>query len=131
MLQLWINTRKVWYSHYLGMEQDTDENGDFTGEPISHYSAPRMLRANLSAARGTSENDIFGTNLRYSKTLSTSKMDTDIDELTLLWDKEPELDDNGEPDPKTAKYRVVGVAAGHYHIHYALRQMNPEESEDE
>ena len=130
MLQLRINTRKIWYSNFLSSEPETDRNGDFTGQDKPKYSTPTMIRANLSAARGTAENDIFGTNLRYSKTLSTSHMGLDIDEKSIMWDEEPELNGNGEPNPKTAKYRVVGVAAGHYHVHYALRQMNPTEDEE-
>lgn len=131
MLQQRINTTRIWYAKFAGSDFEVDENGDFTGAKKPKYSAVSTYRGNLSPARGVAENDIFGSNLRYSKTLSVSKMTLGIDEQTIIWDTEPVLDAKGEVDPKTAKYRVVGVAKGHYHIHYALRQMNPDESEGE
>ena len=130
MLQLRKNTQKIWYSTLSLSEDEVDENGDFTGHKVTKYSKPVMKRVNLSPARGTAETDIFGSNLRYSKTLSTSHMNLAIDERTLIWDEEPELDAEERPDPLTAKYRVVGIARGHYHVHYALRQMNPTEDKE-
>ena len=130
MLNAWINTKKVWYALYIDHEEDVDENGDFTGESSSRFDRPVMTRANLSPARGTYEEDIFGANLAYSKTMSTAKMNLGIDERTILWDEEPEVDENGYADPLTAKYRVAAIAMGHYHVHYALRQMNREEGEN-
>lgn len=127
MLTAWINTRKIWFALYKGSVAVTDANGDYTGEYIASYTTPVMFRANLSPARGTSEKDIFGANLSYSHTLSTTKMNLGIDEQTILWDTEPETDINGIPDPETAKYRVAAIARGHYHIHYALRRMNIDE----
>ena len=130
MLNAWINTKPLWYAFYVDTSPVIDANGDYTGEYKSGYGKPHFTRANLSAARGTTENDIFGINVKYSKTMSTAKMDLGIDEQTLLWDEEPTLLPNGDCDPETAKYRVAAIARGHYHVHYALREMNPK-TEDE
>ena len=131
MLNAWINTKKVWYAFYEDDSDVIDENGDYTGESKAGYSEPHFTRANISPSRGSVENDIFGTNVSYSNTMSTSKMNLGIDEHTLLWDEEPGLLENGKADPETAKYRVVAIARGHYHIHYALRQINRDNGGDE
>ncbi len=126
MLNAWINTRKVWYAFFEDQIPEVDEDGNYTGEQLLVYGKPHKTRANLSASRGTASNDVFGLNTQYSKTMSTSKMDLGIDEQTLIWDEQPKLldDNSGRVDPKTAKYRVAAIAQGHYHVHYALRQMN-------
>ena len=125
MLNARINTKKVWYALYQDHEPTVDENGDFTGESVKSFGEVKMTRANLSPSRGTMENDIFGANLQYSKTMSTAKMNLGIDERTILWDKKPVLNEDGTPaDPDSAKFRVAAIARGHYHIHYALRQMD-------
>lgn len=131
MLNAWINTKKVWFSNFAESTEAVDENGDYTGEKTVSFGPVKMTRANLSPARGTFQEEIFGANLRYSKTMSTSKMDLGIDERTILWDEEPDVDDNGLPvDPLTAKYRVAAIARGHYQVHYALRQMNVSDEDD-
>lgn len=125
MLNMRINTKKIWYSLFEEGVEEVDENGDYTGNKISRYGKVRTTRANLSAARGTMENDIFGANLSYSKTMSTANMKLGIDERTLLWDEKPETERDGTPtDTDSAKYRVAAIARGHYQVHYALRQMN-------
>ena len=131
MLNAWINTRKVWYAFFEYQIPEVDEDGNYTGEQLLVYGKPHMTRANLSASRGVARNDVFGLNTSYSKTMSTSKMNLGIDEQTLIWDEQPTLldDNSGRVDPKTAKYRVAAIAQGHYHIHYALRQMNVSDEE--
>ena len=129
MLQLRINSRRMWTSVFVGNKQERDKNGDYTGRLIPEYSEPVMFRGNLSPSRGTVRDDIFGESLQYSKTLSVTNMDIGINEQSILWDEKPVLDANGKADPKTAKYRVAAIARGHYHIHYALRQMNAEDGE--
>ena len=131
MLGAWINTTKVWYAFYEDESPVVDKNDDYTGEYKSGYGVPHFTRANISPSRGTVENDIFGTNTNYSNTMSTSKMNLGIDEHTLLWDEEPGLLENGKADTETAKYRVAAIARGHYHIHYALRQINRDDGGDE
>ena len=130
MLNAWINTQKVWYAFYIDEEPILDDNGDLTGEYTSGYSAPLMTRANLSPARGIVDDDIFGSNVQYTKTMSTAKMNLGIDERTLLWDKPPVLLGNGNADPESADYRVARVAKGHYHVHYALQQLNHNDAEE-
>lgn len=122
MLDARINTVPLWYALYSESAPAVDENGDYTGESSSGYGDPVKIRANLSPARGREEDDIFGASLNYNKTITTARMNLGIDEHTLIWDSDPGED----ADPSTAKYRVVGVAKGHYHMRYALRQIRQE-----
>ena len=125
MLNAWINTKTVWFCNFTEGTPAVDANGDYTGEFDDGYGKVQMTRANLSPSRGTEREDLFGANLAYSKTMSTSKMDLDIDERTILWDEQPAVDASGYPtDPLSAKYRVAAIARGHYQVHYALREMN-------
>ena len=124
MLNAWINTKKIWYAFYEEEQPVKDSDGNYTGEYELVYGKPHLTRANLSAARGTASNDVFGLNAQYSKKMSTAKMDLGIDEQTLIWDEKPKMIDKTHVDPKSAKYRVAAIARGHYHVHYALRQMN-------
>lgn len=131
MLNARINTRKIWYALCEGWTDEADQNGDFTGERAKTFGKVKMTRANLSPSRGTSEEDYFGQDLQYSNTLSTAKMNLGIDERTILWDEKPEMNlDKAPADPKSAKYRVVAIARGHYQVHYALRQMDRSEDDE-
>ena len=130
MLNVWINCKNVWFANFSDASEAVDENGDYTGEPAVEYGEVKKTRANLSPARGTFAEEIFGANLKYSKTMSTADMDLGIDERTILWDEEPEVKEDGTPvDPLTAKYRVAAIARGHYQVHYALRQMTVNEDD--
>lgn len=129
MLNARINTKKIWYANFSGVTWATDSNGDYTGEPTESYGKVKMTRANLSPSRGTSDEDYFGVDLQYSNTLSTAKMNLGIDERTILWDEKPDMNADKTPaDPQSAKYRVVAIARGHYQVHYALRQMDRNET---
>ena len=97
MRDLRVNSRDLWYATYLGVEEETDSNGDYTGEKKQLYSAPVWFRANLSATRGTqgftgtgSSYDYFGADVKYDLIISTANMDLPIDEYSLIWDAEPE-----------------------------------------
>lgn len=130
MLNTWINSKNVWFANFSDASEAVDENGDYTGEPAVEYGEVKKTRANLSPSRGTFAEEIFGANLKYSKTMSTADMDLGIDERTILWDEEPEVKEDGTPaDPLTAKYRVAAIARGHYQVHYALRQMTVNEDD--
>ena len=65
------NTQKLWYANYVKDVHILDENGDDTGDCDSGYSSPVSFYASLSASRGTAYADVFGTNLDYTRTLST------------------------------------------------------------
>ena len=141
MLDSWINAVKIWYANPSDTEVEVvDENGDYTGEYAFGYEAPVKIRANLSPAHGTAEDNVFGLSVNYSKILTTAKMDLGITERSIVWDKEPDiktefyatLDDNGEivsvpvsnPGDADSIYKVARVAVGRYHVRYALKKLH-------
>lgn len=79
------NKREFYYCLYIGETRAIDEDGNYTGEPISEYRDPVMLKGNVSAARGTAEIEQFGTNLSYDKTITLEGTDYPIDERTVLF----------------------------------------------
>lgn len=118
----------MWYATFSQKEPVLDENGDFTGEYAPSYSEPVPFRANLSATRGTqgftgtgASNDYFGTDIKYDRIISTSRMDLPLDEYCLIWTKTPATKQDGSVDYDKAEYRITAVAQGVQHMKYAIR----------
>ena len=141
MLDAWINAVDVWYANPSGTEVEiVDENGDFTGEYGFGYDAPIKVRANLSPAHGSAEDNVFGLSVNYSKILTTARMNLGINEHSIVWDKKPDiqeaffatLDSDGHiasvkvdnPGDADSIYKVVRVAVGRYHVRYALKKLH-------
>lgn len=124
----------MWYALYLGQVDAVDENGDYTGDQTVSYSEPVRFEANLSATRGTQgftgtgvSYDYFGADVKYDLIISTAQMDLPIDEHTLIWTAEPELDGGGNVDYDKAGFRVKAVARGLHHMKYAIRSLQRSE----
>ena len=77
MLDARINAVELWHIKLIGETDETDENGDYTGESAVVYTNPVKIRANLSPAHGSAEDDVFGTSITYSKILTTANMHLD------------------------------------------------------
>jgi hypothetical protein len=124
------NSRKLWYATYLGQDYVRDENGDITGDLAVSWSEPVMFKASLSATRGTQgftgtgeRVDYFGADIDYSLIISTCNMSLPIDEYSLIWKHEPDVDANGQVDYSRADYRVTAVARGQRHMKYAIKEL--------
>lgn len=111
------NKRTFFYATYRGREEILDANGYATGNYRIAYNSPVMAKANISASRGISDVEQFGTALNYSKTIITSDMNCPIDEHTVLW-----VDDLDTEH--THDYEVVSVAKGLNSISYAIRKVS-------
>ncbi len=111
MRNLKKNTRKLWYSNYSNKNPILDENGDETGDYNSGYGRPISFYATLSASRGNAYADVFGTNLDYSRTLSTVE-NLPIKEESLIWKSKPGTNADGTVDKESADYTVAGIADG-------------------
>ena len=121
MRNLRKNTKRLWYSNFQEEKQIFDENGDFTGDFQNGYFKPVEFRASLSASKGKAYADIFGTDLDYTRTLSTTEI-LPITEESLIWyQSEPKMNADGTVDEKTADYTVVGIADGLNGIVVALK----------
>lgn len=101
MRDLQRNQVKIYYKTYLGETEIVDSNNNATGIFEKTYSDLKSFYISVSANKGTTEADAFGTALDYDRTLSTANLSCDIDEYSILW-----LDDadptKQNPDPYNA-----------------------------
>lgn len=124
MRSLKRNQQKLYYATYNNKIPITDENGDFTGDYEAGYSAPVSFYANVSPAKGSSQEEVFGKSLDYSRTVVTCDMTLPIDEFSLIWiDTEPILNADGTVNGDSADYSVVQVARSLNSVAYALKQL--------
>lgn len=84
MRSLERNKRTFWYANYAGNEE-IFSNGKRTGQYKVKYGNPVEVRANVSAARGSLDDEHFGINADYDRTIATDKEDFGIDESSVLW----------------------------------------------
>lgn len=116
MRNLSRNESTIYYALYQSDEEATDADGLYTGDKVATYEAPVPIRASVSAARGTSDVDLFGVNISYTKTVIVDDMSCPIDEHSRLWiDATPNAPHN---------YEVVMVAKSLNHIAYAVQQVD-------
>ena len=86
------NQRPFWYCLYVSSTELEDEYGNATGEVEITYSEPVKMLANISAATGQSQTEMFGNLDSYDKVIVTDDLNCPIDEHTVLFvDKEPEF----------------------------------------
>lgn len=116
MRNLLRNESTIYYALYRTDEEAVDADGLYTGVIVPAYEAPVPIRASVSAARGTSDVDLFGVNISYSKTVIVDDMSCPIDEHSRLWiDATTDAPHN---------YEVVMVAKSLNHITYAVQQVD-------
>lgn len=124
MRSLRRNKKPLYYATYDKKIPVTDENGDFIGEEETVYSKPLPFYANISPAKGSSQEEVFGKNLDYSRTVVTCNMTLPIDEFSRIWiETKPVLKPDGTADGDSADYSVVQVARGLNFVAYALKKL--------
>ncbi len=108
------NERRMWYAQYVGKEDQVDENGDFTGDPIIKYSAPVEFWAVISPGRGynagfagTLRQAIFGVELDSERRIMTTDLSLPVKETSLIWLTEPVVFEDGTADPDSADFSVT------------------------
>ena len=92
MRNLHINKSKFFYLNYKGEEKAVDEFGKYTGENYIAYTKPVALKAHVSGARGSSQIEVFGTDINYDKTITLSKSEfekTKINENSVFFINKP------------------------------------------
>lgn len=108
MRNLKKNQQKLYYSIYVGRVPVLDSEGYETGDYETDYTAPVSFSANISAGRGDAQNEVFGKELDFSRTISTTDMICPINEHSLIWiETEPVLKLDGTADPDSADYTVA------------------------
>ena len=126
MRSLRRNKRELWYALYEDEKPiyKTDKDGNIvymdvdgeqvpteTGEFQSVYSIPEKFKANISAGRGYSQNEVFGINADFTRSIVITDLSNPIDEYALIWDREPKVLEDGTAEPMDAVYRVSGRPA--------------------
>lgn len=139
MRSLRKNMQKLYYSLYSEEIKvyQRDEYGNIIyvevdGElkPIelgtqAGYNKPVLFYANISAGRGNSQDAPFGSDVDYTRTISTCDMTCPINELSLIWiENEPKYNADGTVDSDSADYKVAAyLAKGLNNIVYAIRKL--------
>lgn len=137
MRSLKKNQQLLWYSTYADQiteyYRDSDGNiiyDEIEGEQIPRikceragYNNPVHFDINVSAGKGTAQEEVFGVSLDYTKTISTSDMDLPISETSLIWfETEPNYNEDGTVNEASADYSVVGIAKSLNNVVYALKK---------
>ena len=116
MQSLLQNTQPVFYAQYSGKTDIIDSDGYKTGEKQKVYEAPVEKWMNVSASKGTAENDLFGISADYDRVMVTADTDCPITEETILW-----VD---EPVTAPHDYKVTRVAKSLNSISYAIKKVD-------
>ena len=121
MRDLKRNQSKIYYKLLVDQEEIRDDDGNATGnfEPI--YGELKSLDISVSANKGTSEAEAFGTSLDYDKTLSTANTSCEIDENTILW---IDIDPSGEINPPSHNFIVIKKAVSLNQVLYAIKKVD-------
>lgn len=109
MRSLRRNEKRFWYANYTGNEKILS-GGKRTGQYKVKYGNPIEARANVSAARGSLDDEHFGINADYDRTITTCDKNLNLDESSVLWiEKSPEIAADGSTETPW-DYVVVKVA---------------------
>ena len=96
--------------NYKGVVDVVDSEGNLTGEKMIEYSKAFTINANLSGAKGSSQSEVFGTDIHYDKTFTLTSQEFKRLKLTensvFFIDKKVEYE-NGQP---LYNYRVKKIA---------------------
>jgi len=123
MFDLEENQREFYYQLYVAETDGLDEEGYFTGEAKSSYTAPIKAKAMISENTSETAEMPFGKDLVYDKMISTVQ-DLPIDEYSRLFiDVVPVLNEDGTTDTKP-DYKVKKVAKGIYQKVWAIQRVD-------
>ena len=114
MRDLKRNQQTIWYS-LLNVSTGEDEWGNT--ENIKEYGEPIKMQISVSANKGETSQQAFGTDLEYDREMTTHDMSCPIDEYTHLW-----IDGRNTND--THNYIVKAVSKSLNCIRYAIKKVN-------
>lgn len=125
------NKTKFYYATYVSSTEIKDEYDNPTGDYKITYSKPVPMMANVSAARGTSDIDMFGISVSYDKAIVTDDLACSISESSILWvDTIPTLGDDGDTSTPH-DYIVKRVAKSLNSIAYAISKVDVDYAPEE
>lgn len=95
MRDLRRNERTFWYANYTG-DEEILSGGKRTGQRSVKYGNPVKASANISAARGSLDDEHFGINADYDRTITTCDGSIAISDSSVLWiEKAPGIGADG------------------------------------
>ena len=124
MRNLKLNKSPIRYLNYKGEEKAKDSDGNYTGETIITYTKPCMIMGHISGARGSSQVEIFGTDIDYDKSILLTKQEfnkTKINENSVFFINKKVEYDNGMP---LYDYRVVRIAETINEVVIAIKKVS-------
>lgn len=125
MRSLRKNQQSLYFSTYTGQQiiYERDENGEIVYVDAEKtipkiiaeragYSKPVSFCANVSAGKGTAQEEVFGKDIDFTRTISTTDLTLQLDELSLVWiESDPKYLEDGTVDPNSADYKVAAKPA--------------------
>lgn len=119
-----INKRPIKYLNYIGEEKVKDSDGYYTGETTISYTRPKMFMGHISSAKGSSQVEMFGTEISYDKTILITKelfKKTKITENSVFFiDKKVEYEDT----TPLYDYRVEKIAETINEVAIAIKKVS-------
>lgn len=101
------NQQELFYAKYICKTPILDNNNLETGDYETSYSAPVSFYANISAGKGSSQGEVFGKEIDFTRIICTTDTTCPINEHSLIWiETEPILKPDGTADPDSADYTV-------------------------
>ena len=97
------NKRPVAFSFYQGVTEQTDDDGNYTGEYVVTYTTPVKTLMNVSGGRGQADIALFGLTDTFARTATTEDLETDFTTQTVFWIET-------DPDTEPFDYRVVAIS---------------------
>ena len=117
------NKRPVAFAFYDGVQELTDDYGNYTGEYDVSYTEPVKTKMNVSGGRGQADIALFGLTQTFGRTATTEDLETPFNTETVMWiETDP---DKGEP----FDYRVVAVSRTINQVVLALSEVEHDEEE--
>ena len=114
------NKRPVAFAFYAGVEELTDEWGNYTGEYKVSYTEPTKTLMNVSGGRGQADIALFGLTDTFARTATTEDLETPFDTETVFWVET-------DPDNEPFDYRVVAVSRTINQVVLALAEVEHDE----
>ena len=97
------NKRPVAFSFYQGVTEQTDGDGNYTGEYVVTYTTPTKTLMNVSGGRGQADIALFGLTDTFARTATTEDLTTNFSTETVFWIET-------DPDTEPFDYRVVAIS---------------------
>jgi hypothetical protein len=129
MRNLQRNVTPVFFKTYEGQREIVDQYGNATGSYVPIYSELKSALLCVSPNKGSSEVEQFGTLLDYDRTMTTSDVNCEIAEDSVLW--LDGADTSGaynavvkrkSPWKNTISYAIQNVTISQYQARQAVTQ---------